>query len=75
MLINSGRRNRITGEEVRKPDVIVNYNSRMCGYFIMCYNTIYVPTKRFEMVQEIGRIIFRDMCLQFFLHLAETQSR
>ena len=31
MLINSGRRNRITGEEVRKPDVIVNYNSRMGG--------------------------------------------
>ena len=30
-MINSGRRNRITGEEVRKPDVIVNYNSRMGG--------------------------------------------
>ena len=27
MLIDSGKKNRITGEEVRKPDVIVNYNS------------------------------------------------
>ena len=31
MLINSGKKTRITGEEIRKPDVIVNYNSTMGG--------------------------------------------
>ena len=31
MLINSGKKTRITGEELRKPDVIVNYNSAMGG--------------------------------------------
>ena len=31
ILINSGKRNQITAEEVRKLDIIVNYNSTMRG--------------------------------------------
>ena len=31
ILINSGKRNQITAEEVRKLDIIVNYNSTVRG--------------------------------------------